>query len=79
MLRREYAEALDYPEDVFSDDADLDADLGVDSLKQVEMFARLRNRFGLPAPDADVRVTSFRTLPAVADGLVRLSSSRATA
>jgi len=74
LLRQEYARALDYPEDVFADDADLEADLGVDSLKQVEMFARLRRRFGLSAPGESVRVAGYRTLPAVADGLIELAS-----
>jgi [acyl-carrier-protein] S-malonyltransferase len=74
LLRREYAQALDYPEDVFTDDADLEADLGVDSLKQVEMFSRLRRRFNLPAASEGVRATAYRTLPAIADGLTELAA-----
>ncbi|MEU6642083.1 acyltransferase domain-containing protein [Saccharomonospora sp. NPDC046836] len=73
-LRREYAQALDYPEDVFTDDADLEADLGVDSLKQSEMFARLRRRYSLPAPGAGTRLSVYRTLPSVADGLLELAA-----
>jgi acyl transferase domain-containing protein/acyl carrier protein len=73
LLRQEYADALGYPPDVFADDADLETDLGVDSLKQAEMFARFRKRFDLPAPSEGKRITAYRTLPAVANGLHELA------
>ncbi|ONI78120.1 hypothetical protein ALI144C_31025 [Actinosynnema sp. ALI-1.44] len=73
-LRQEYADALGYPAEVFVDEADLEADLGVDSLKQVEIFARLRKRFDLPAPPDGRQISAYRTLPAVANGLRELAA-----
>lgn len=76
ILRTEYAETLGYPEDVLTDDADLEADLGIDSIKQVETFARMRKRFNLPEPPDDLQPTAYTTLPAVADLLHRLASGQ---
>ncbi|MGW2188054.1 acyltransferase domain-containing protein [Streptomyces sp. NPDC001719] len=52
-VRRVYAEALDYPEEVLTDDAHLDADLGVDSLKRTELVVRLIERFGLTTDEVE--------------------------
>ncbi|MCZ1021050.1 acyltransferase domain-containing protein [Streptomyces noursei] len=70
QLRTVYASVLQYPEDVFTPDADLEADLGVSSIKQTEIFARLLDRFNLPTPSADTRVSAYRNLGRIA-GLLR--------
>lgn len=44
-VRGIYAEALEYPEEVLTPDADLEADLGVDSVKRVELLARVLAHF----------------------------------
>ncbi|MEU8280424.1 acyl carrier protein, partial [Microbispora bryophytorum] len=46
-IRQLYARILEYPEEVFEDAAELEADLGVDSVKQTEMFAQVAEAFGL--------------------------------
>ncbi|ARF53151.1 acyltransferase domain-containing protein [Streptomyces gilvosporeus] len=69
-LREVYASVLQYPAEVFTDDADLEAELGVSSIKQTEIFAQLLDRFELATPSSDVRVSSFRTLGKIA-GLLR--------
>jgi acyl transferase domain-containing protein/NADP-dependent 3-hydroxy acid dehydrogenase YdfG len=69
-----------YPPDLLDVDLDLEADLGVDTVKQAEVFAAVRERFGV-ARDDDLRLRDFPTLthvigwikertagPAVADG-----------
>jgi len=53
-VRALYAEALEYPEDVLTEDAEFEAHLGVDSLKQTEMFTRLSKRYAIPAVPEDV-------------------------
>jgi len=42
-------------------DLDLEADLGIDTIKQAQVMARLRETFGLPK-DQDLRVKDFPTL-----------------
>ncbi|MYW93803.1 acyltransferase domain-containing protein [Amycolatopsis rubida] len=68
-LRAIYARLLDVPEDLLSDDVDLEADLGVDSIKQAESFAHLQRRYRLDDLPGGARVTSYTTLPQIA-GLV---------
>ncbi|MGW1409723.1 acyltransferase domain-containing protein [Streptomyces sp. NPDC002403] len=65
-LRSLYAAALGYPPEVLTDDADLEADLGVDSIKQTELFAQAAARFGRALPTDGSRLTSYTTLDALA-------------
>ncbi|MGW2088345.1 acyltransferase domain-containing protein [Streptomyces sp. NPDC001880] len=69
-LRSLYAAALGYPPEVLTNDADLEADLGVDSIKQTELFAQAAARFGRTLPTDGSRLTSYTTLDALA-GLLR--------
>ncbi|MGW1076957.1 acyltransferase domain-containing protein [Streptomyces sp. NPDC002537] len=61
-VRALYAEALEYPEEVFTPDALLEAELGVDSVKQVELMSRASQHFGLPARSSDFRLADYETL-----------------
>ncbi|MFC9943261.1 acyltransferase domain-containing protein [Streptomyces pratensis] len=70
-LRTLYAEALEYPEEVFTPDALLEAELGVDSVKQVELLARASQHYGLPARASGFRLADYDTL----DRIVRLIGS----
>jgi acyl carrier protein len=54
-------EATGYPAEILEDDADLDADLAIDSVKQVEALATLRERYGL-AQDSDFMLQDHRTI-----------------
>ncbi|MEU2503417.1 acyltransferase domain-containing protein [Streptomyces sp. NPDC007863] len=65
-LRALYAEALGYPPEVLTGDADLEADLGVDSIKQTELFAQAAGRYGRTLPADGSRLTSYTTLDALA-------------
>ncbi|WP_405164649.1 acyltransferase domain-containing protein [Nocardia sp. NBC_01499] len=73
QIRQIYADALGYPVDLLDADVDLEADLGIDSIKQIEAFRLARQRFGLPEPPAEVRVTSFSTLTELAELLRTLA------
>ncbi|HEX6467719.1 MAG TPA: SDR family NAD(P)-dependent oxidoreductase [Streptosporangiaceae bacterium] len=55
------AEMTGYPPDLLELDLDLEADLGVDTVKQAEVFAAVRERFGV-AREEDLRLRDFPTL-----------------
>ncbi|MEU7881418.1 acyltransferase domain-containing protein [Microbispora bryophytorum] len=66
-IRQLYARILEYPEEVFEDTAELEADLGVDSVKQTEMFAQVAEAFGLGMRPDGFRVADYPTFGAVVD------------
>ena len=55
------AEKTGYPVDMLDLDLDLEADLGVDTVKQAEMFASIREAYGI-ARDDQIRLRDFPTL-----------------
>jgi acyl transferase domain-containing protein/acyl carrier protein/NAD(P)-dependent dehydrogenase (short-subunit alcohol dehydrogenase family) len=55
------AEKTGYPKDMLDLDLDLEADLGIDTVKQAEMFASVRAVFNIPR-DADLKLRDFPTL-----------------
>ena len=61
-LRQLYAASLGFPEEVISVDADLEADLGIDSLKRTEMLSKVRAQFALPESVNDGRLHAHTTL-----------------
>jgi acyl transferase domain-containing protein len=75
-----YAEALEYPEEVFTESVELEADLGIDSVKQVEMIARISSKYNLPDRPADFRLSNYATIGKVTSfvmaALLRKSTSR---
>ena len=54
-------EKTGYPPDMLDLDLDLEADLGVDTVKQAEMFAAIREIYDIPR-DADLKLRDFPTL-----------------
>lgn len=67
QLAELYAEALEYPVEVFLDDlsVQLEADLGVDSVKQTDLLGRAAERFGLPMPEAGFSVADYPTFASI--------------
>jgi acyl transferase domain-containing protein/NAD(P)-dependent dehydrogenase (short-subunit alcohol dehydrogenase family) len=55
------AEKTGYPKEMLDLDLDLEADLGVDTVKQAEMFASVRAVYGIPR-DEDIKLRDFPTL-----------------
>jgi hypothetical protein len=47
--------------------ADLEADLGVDSVKQTELLARVAEQYALPPLPDDFRLADYTTLGRIAD------------
>jgi NAD(P)-dependent dehydrogenase (short-subunit alcohol dehydrogenase family) len=50
-----------YPRDMLEMDLDLEADLGIDTVKQAEVFALVRESFSIPRQD-DVKLRDYPTL-----------------
>ncbi len=63
------SQATGYPTDMLDLDLDLEADLGVDTVKQAETFAAIRTRFDIPRRD-DLKLRDYPTLARVI-GFVR--------
>ena len=70
------AEKTGYPVDILSPDMDLQADLGIDSIKQVEILSTLRDRFpDLPELEP-TQLGALRTLGRIIDALSGVTRER---
>ena len=58
------SEKTGYPVDMLDLDLDLEADLGVDTVKQAELFATIRTNFNIPRRE-DLRLSDYNTLAKV--------------
>ncbi|MBT8493373.1 MAG: beta-ketoacyl synthase, partial [Deltaproteobacteria bacterium] len=58
------AEQTGYPPDMLDLELDLEADLGIDTVKQAETFAAVRESFDIPRQE-DLRLSDFPTLASV--------------
>lgn len=65
QLRELYAETLGYPPEAMTPEADLEADLGIDSLKRAEMLAKVTSHFRLEDLE-DGQLASHQTLAELA-------------
>ena len=70
------AEKTGYPKDMLDLDLDLEADLGIDTVKQAEMFAAIRAAYNIPR-DENLKLRDFPTLAHVIQ--FAQSGQRATA
>ena len=55
------AEQTGYPDDLLDMDLDLEADLGIDTVKQAEMFATIREAYGIERDDS-LKLRDYPTL-----------------
>ncbi len=53
-----------YPKEMLDMDLDLEADLGIDTVKQAELFAAVRTNYGIPRRE-DLRLVDYNTLEKV--------------
>lgn len=67
-------EKTGYPEEMLDLDLDLEADLGIDTVKQAEMFAAVRALYNIPR-DENLKLRDFPTLAHV----IRFAQDRAAA
>ncbi|NJP31956.1 acyltransferase domain-containing protein [Micromonospora thermarum] len=68
-LRKRYAASLEYPEKYLTEDADLEADLGVDSLKQTELLRQTMDHYEDLDLPSNFRISDFPTLRSLAEYL----------
>lgn len=62
-----YAEAMEYPPEVFSEVVELEAELGIDSVKQTEIIGRISALYHLPPLPANFRSGDFKTMGQIVD------------
>jgi [acyl-carrier-protein] S-malonyltransferase len=77
-LRRLCAEVVEIPIGKITDEADLAADLGVDSLTQDELVVTALERYGLSDMASTIRPTSYPTLRDLADLIQQLSGAKSS-
>lgn len=68
-------EQTGYPTDMVEPDADLEADLGIDSITLALMLGAIRDRYGV-MPKGDLSLDDFVTLNHIKDIFMRASSER---
>ncbi|WP_192583691.1 acyltransferase domain-containing protein [Streptomyces albicerus] len=66
-LQQMYGDYLGYPPELLGEDDRLEADLGVESLKQVSLLVRVGERYGIGSLRKDVRLLDYPTLGRIAD------------
>ncbi len=71
-----YAEKLGYPEEVFTAEADIEADLGVDSVKRIELLRWTADRYDLGDVLEGIRPGDLPTATAIADLVLRTGGAR---
>lgn len=62
-----YAEAMEYPEEVFTEQVELEAELGIDSVKQTEIIQRISAKYALPPLPASFRAGDFKSMGRIVD------------
>jgi [acyl-carrier-protein] S-malonyltransferase len=72
QIRALCAESIGCPVDLITDDADLEADLGVDSLSQVELLETLLQRYGLYESRRNIQPGAYPTIADLANLIERL-------
>jgi len=66
IIRAIIAEHTGYTEDMLEPDLDLEADLGIDTVKQVEVFGKISTHFELEVPE-DLKLRDLNTIALLAD------------
>jgi malonyl CoA-acyl carrier protein transacylase len=74
-----YATALEYPEEVFSEEVELEGELGIDSVKQTELLARVSEKYNLPERTADFRMSDYHTMGLITDFVFEMQGQGAEA
>jgi [acyl-carrier-protein] S-malonyltransferase len=75
-LRRVCAETIEIPLDMVTVEADLMADLGVDSLAKDDFLVVVLQRYGMSGKANSIPAMSYPTIGALADLIQRLNDER---
>ncbi|WP_159403859.1 acyltransferase domain-containing protein [Streptomyces sp. NRRL S-646] len=76
-LRDLYGQALEYPPEILTADARLEAELGVDSLKQTALLVRVAEEFKLAEGSRGLRILELNSLGAIADHVIAHADGQA--
>jgi len=68
------SEKTGYPPEMLDQDLDLEADLGIDTVKQAELFATIREHYGIPRRE-DLRLSDYNTLAKVVGFVMNAAGS----
>ncbi|WP_160150335.1 acyltransferase domain-containing protein [Nonomuraea solani] len=68
-LQKLYAEVVGYPPEVFTEDAQLEAELGIDSLRQTRLLTKVAEKYDVPGPDSGGRLSDYPTLRHIAEAV----------
>ncbi|NHJ84295.1 MAG: acyltransferase domain-containing protein [Asgard group archaeon] len=72
------SEKTGYPEEMVEPDMELEEDLGIDTVKQAEMFGIIRSKWDLPREEG-IRIQDYSTVNKIADYIQnRISTSKPT-
>ena len=71
------SEKTGYPSEMLDMDLDLEADLGIDTVKQAELFATIRTHYNIPRRE-DLRLSEYNTLAKVVQFMLDATASPAT-
>ena len=67
------ADKTGYPEDMIDNDMELEADLGIDSIKRVEIFADVLKKLGITlTPDQTEELSAMSTVEEIASYLSQI-------
>ncbi len=69
VVLEKVSEKTGYPVEMLDMELDLEADLGIDTVKQAELFASIRENFGIPRRE-DLRLSDYNTLQKVVQFVV---------
>ena len=72
-----FAEQTGYELDELDPEYQLEADLGIDTVKQAEIFGVIRERYGM-GQDENFKLSDFQTLHAVTDYVLSMSAETNT-
>lgn len=64
MVLTKISEKTGYPQEMLDPELDLEADLGVDTVKQAELFAEIREQYGIPRKE-DLVLADYNTIAKV--------------
>ena len=67
------AEQTGYTVDLLENELDLEADLGIDTVKQVEIFGKITAKFNLEVPE-NLKLNKYNTISKIADFVIGSSS-----
>ncbi|MEU3649866.1 acyltransferase domain-containing protein [Lentzea sp. NPDC034063] len=71
-----FANALEYPVEVLGEEAELEAELGVDSIRKADLLIAVRRKFNIGAPPTEYQSSDYDSIGKIADFVLDRVGSR---